>query len=252
VEFKVYEKVADVIIASPGKIRMPPRDRAIAQEEDISASGGLPTEARSIAEEESDTALGRTIRRGRLSQDKIASLPPELVSKFRLDSPQSEKPGFTLNINPAETEAPETEREMTMDELDLLSYLQSDPSQTQPLRGNPSRKIRAGVSSRGQPAAENVVEYDITPWAESAVALIQRNWIIPSTQGKEDKKSVEISVVVAKSGELMSFEIRNSSGMPLLDMAALNAIKESTPLPSLPDDFPLAQLEADLLFQYYE
>jgi len=63
VEFKVYEKVANVIIASPGKIRIPQIDRAIAQEEDISASGGLPIEARSLAERESEIAPGRTIRR---------------------------------------------------------------------------------------------------------------------------------------------------------------------------------------------
>ncbi len=260
-EFKIYEKVADVIIASPDSIRIPPMDRTTGQRKDIPSPGNLPSaeqspggtrEARSITEGESEIAPRRTIRRGRLPQDKIASLPPELASKFRLDSPQNEKSGFTLNITPAETEASDTEREMTMDELDLLSYLQSDPFQTQPLRGDPSRKIRASVFSRGQPAAGNVVEYNITPWAESAVARIQRNWTIPPIQGEKDKKSVEVSVVVAKSGELLSLEIRNSSGKPNLDMAALNAIRLSAPLPALPDDFPPDRLEADLLFQYYE
>jgi TonB family protein len=141
---------------------------------------------------------------------------------------------------------------MTIDELNLLSYLQSDPAQAQPLRGDPSRTIRAGISPRSQSVAGNVVEYNITPWADSAVARIQRNWLIPPSQGKEEKKAVEISVVVAKSGELLSSEIRNSSGIQRLDMAALNAIKMSSPLPALPDDFPLDCLEADLLFQYYE
>ena len=59
-------------------------------------------------------------------------------------------------------------------------------------------------------------------------------------------------MIVAKSGELLSFEIRNSSGLRHLDMAALNAIKLSIPLPALPYDFPLERLVADLLFQYYE
>ena len=259
-EFQVFEKVTDVIIVPPGRIKLPAIDRALALGEDISIPGSLPSEqspgaesdAENTVQDKSEIADRRIIRRGKMPQDKIASLPPELTSKFRLDAPQSEKSGFTLNINPAETEAPETEREMTMDELDLLSYLRSDTSQTQPLRGNPSRKIRAGVSSRGHSAAGNVVEYDITPWAESAVARIQRNWTIPPAKEEENKKAVEISVVVAKSGKLLSFEIRNSSGLRYLDMAALNAIKLSTPLPALPDDFPLDRLEADLLFQYYE
>jgi TonB family protein len=258
VEFQVYEKVADVIIASPGRIWIPSTTQLASQREGVSnevvaradQSRSAATETRSTIEGESEIPSRRTIRRGRMPQDKIATPPPELTAKFRLDAPQSEKPVFTLNINPAEGE--ETEREMTMDELDLLGYLRSDPAQTRPLRGDPSRTIRAGISSRGQPGVGNVIEYDITPWADGAVARIQRNWIIPPSQGKEEKKAVEISVVVAKSGELLSFEIRNSSGTPHLDMAALNAINLSAPLPALPGDFPLDRLEAHLVFQYYE
>jgi len=260
VEFRVYEKVTDVIIASPGEIRIPTTNRLPSHREDASLenisgadqSPGGASDAGSTAEAASDVGLERSIRRGRLPTDKIASLPPELTSEFRLDSPRSEKTGFTLNVTPVESEEPDTQREMTADELDLLSYLRPNPSQTQPLRGNPSRTIRAGVSSRGQPAAKNVVEYDITPWAENAIARIQRNWTIPPARGREDKKAVEISIVVAKSGELLSFEIRNSSGLSHLDMAALKAIELSAPLPALPIDFPLDRLEADLLFQYYE
>jgi TonB family protein len=175
-----------------------------------------------------------------------------MIEKFRLDSAQSEKSGFTLNFNPAGGEAPEMEREMTMDELDLLGYLQPDPARAQPLRGEPSGTARAGISPRDQAKPGEIVEYDIAPWAENAVTLIQRNWAIPNIQEKEKRKAVEISVVVARSGEVLSFEIRNSSGIPMLDLAALNAINLSSPLPALPDDFPLDRLEADLLFQYYE
>lgn len=261
VEFQVYEKVADVIIAAPGKIRIPPIDGVTSREEGLSPPENLVTSEQNLGRasregittaREAEIPPRRTIRRGRLPQDKTASLPPEMVSKFRLDSPQREQSGFTLNINPAEREAPETEREMTMDELDLLGYLQPDPAQTQPLRGDPSRTVRAGISSLGKSKAGNVVEYDITPWAENAVTHIQRNWIIPPNRGKEEKKAVEISLVVARSGELLSVEIRNSSGIPWLDTAALNAVNLSAPLPALPYDFPLARLEADLLFQYYE
>ena len=77
VEFQVYEKVADVIIASPDRIRIPPVDRTLGWREDISVPGNLPSdeqspegasEARRIAEGESEITAGRTIRRGRLPQ----------------------------------------------------------------------------------------------------------------------------------------------------------------------------------------
>jgi TonB family protein len=258
VKFHVYEKVTEVFIAPKRRILIPPIDRAAGLEDNISSPEAVPGPGKDLGEmraakgaaaDVSEIAAEMATRRARLPR---ASLPPELTSTFRLDSPRSDKSGFTLNIVPAESEASETKREMTGDELDLLSYLRPDTAHTQPLRGTPSRTIRAGVSSRGQPATPNTVEYDITPWAERAVARIQRNWIIPPTQGKGDKKAVEIAIVVAKSGELLSFAIRNSSGLAPLDKAALDAVKMSLPFPSLPDDFPLDRLEADLLFQYYE
>jgi TonB family protein len=259
VEFQVYEKVTDVIIASPSRIRIPSSFLPLTQREDVASEDVFKADpnrapasaARGTAEGESEFSPRRTAIRGRLSQEKIATPPPELASKFRLDSTQSAKSGFTLNINPAETKAAEEEREISLDELNLLGYLQSDPAQTRPIRGDPSRTIRAGISG-DQTAAGDVIEYDITPWAESAIARVQRNWAIPPRQGNEEKKAVEISVSIAKSGELLSFEIRNSSGIPALDLAALRAINLSTPFPQLPDDFPLDRLDADLLFQYYE
>jgi len=257
VEFQVFEKVTEVIIAPKKKILVPPIDSAAALEGNISSPEVVPGTEQSPGEMrtavgsaagESEMAAERTVRRARLPR---ASLPPELTSSFRLDSSRSEESGFTLNIMPAESDEPETQREMTMDELDLLSYLKPDPSRARPLRGIPSRTIQTGGSLRGQ-ATGKPVEYDITPWAERAVARIQRNWIIPLLQDKDNTKAVEIAIVVTKSGELISYEVRNSSGLPPLDTAALNAITLSAPLPALPDDFPLDRLEADLLFQYYE
>ncbi|MBN1225162.1 MAG: TonB C-terminal domain-containing protein [Candidatus Aminicenantes bacterium] len=260
VEFRLYEKVADVIIAPPLKLPLSAAERMLTGEEESSgdgegrSAGQNPSGKEGAAGTERDLAELplRALKKRAESKGGVSSLPPDMVSHFRLDPPREEKSGFTLHINPDENKPAEPGGELPLDALDLQRHIALSPSLTRPLRSYHPGKSGAGISSRSLTPAGQAAGYDLTPWAEGVVARIQRNWDIPSIQGEYEKRSVEITVVIDKSGEILSLRIRNSSSKPYLDTAALNAIKMSTPFPALPGDFPLDRLEADFLFQYYE
>lgn len=111
---------------------------------------------------------------------------------------------------------------------------------------------RTGVGGAAQKAGASfrIENYDISPWAEQVVNSILTNWIIPYPKELRVKGVVGISVIIDESGEILSAQVVNSSLVLLLDEAALKALKESSPFPSLPEDFPKKSLEAYFEFHY--
>lgn len=111
---------------------------------------------------------------------------------------------------------------------------------------------RTGVGGAAQKAGAyfRIEDYDISPWAEQVVNTILSNWIIPYPKEMGVKGVVGISVIIDESGEILSAQVVNSSLILLLDEAALKALKESSPFPSLPEDFPKKSLEAYFEFHY--
>ncbi len=111
-------------------------------------------------------------------------------------------------------------------------------------RGATGRQ-RAGISIPLQ-------DYDLTPWAEQVIALIQSHWDLPLVRDIPSKASVRILTMITKSGSLSSFELLISSSLVSLDQAAVRAIRSSLPFPPLPVDFPADLLEAYFEFTYNE
>lgn len=111
---------------------------------------------------------------------------------------------------------------------------------------------RTGVGGAAQKAGASfrIEDYDISPWAEQVVNTILTNWIIPYPKEMGVKGVVGISVIIDESGEILSAQVVNSSLVLLLDEAALKALKESSPFPSLPEDFPKKSLGAYFEFHY--
>jgi TonB family protein len=97
-----------------------------------------------------------------------------------------------------------------------------------------------------------VRHYNIKPWARQAVDKIQLNWSVPLATAVGVEGRVGIVVVVEKDGRISKTEVRQSSGREALDQAALLAIRASTPLPGLPDDFPAQNIEVYFVFEYGE
>jgi TonB family protein len=104
----------------------------------------------------------------------------------------------------------------------------------------------------GQGGFFQVRHYNIKPWARQVVDQIQRNWSVPLATAVGVAGRVGIVVVVEKDGRVSQTEVRHSSGREALDQAALLAIRASTPLPRLPDDFPAPNIEAYFVFEYGE
>ncbi|HUU51647.1 MAG TPA: TonB family protein [Candidatus Heimdallarchaeota archaeon] len=186
------------------------------------------------------------------STDKAPSPPPEFAQGFKLTHSPEESSGFSLNITPSRDISPEPEDHLTEDELDLLRYLSSETSTQRPLGKSPSTETYgARIYSPGK-ASFNINQIDLSPWARDVVEKIQKNWAIPTSQDDGRKNVVEITVSIRKNGDLLNVGIRNSSAHPMLDQAALNAVKMSAPFPELPDNFPNDNLETHFLFRYNE
>lgn len=188
----------------------------------------------------------------RAPTDRSPSPPPELTKGFKLTSPAEGKPGFSLNISPSQRILPEPDNYLTEKELNLLRYLSSAVQTERPLGTSLSTKTYgARISLQGK-TSFNINQIDIAPWAREVVEKIQKNWIIPESQREGVKTAVEITVSIARTGELLGVGIRNSSAVPSFDQAALNAVRMSTPFPELPREFPSDVLEAHFLFQSNE
>jgi len=109
-----------------------------------------------------------------------------------------------------------------------------------------------GVGSAGQRAKASfkVEDYDLSPWAEQVLNKILVSWVIPYPKEMKITGVVGILAIINKDGEISSARIVNSSLIVLLDEAALKALKDGSPFPSLPQDFPDKSVEAYFEFQY--
>lgn len=135
--------------------------------------------------------------------------------------------------------------------LNLSGYRYSDYSGSFPSKSRHSGgRYGSGRSALRARASASQKKYDITPWAEGVMNIIQKNWAIPLEQGAIPKGKVGISVVIERNGGISSLEIIDSSHVLLLDQAAFEALKLSVPFPELPEDFPEKDLEVYFLFQY--
>lgn len=80
---------------------------------------------------------------------------------------------------------------------------------------------------------------------------IRRNWGYPreaADRGIEGQLLIEFHI--AKSGQLEYIELRRTSGVPVLDEYAMNAIRLAQPFPPVPDPLARRILAISGLFRY--
>ncbi len=92
--------------------------------------------------------------------------------------------------------------------------------------------------------------FDLSEWAELVKLKVRSNWIIPTAAYMGMKGIVSIHLIIEKNGVVSWSEIVRQSTVESMDVAAMNAIRSSSPLPALPLGFPKANLDAHFTFYY--
>jgi TonB family protein len=182
-----------------------------------------------------------------------------LLSEFRLDKKAGARddtdPGKSqlLILAPMESPkiSPKKDDSVPDKVVDFNKYLQ--PAFPRP--GSTAHRRRSGLGTsniNSQRAQANIkgAQFDVTPWASVVVERIQKNWIIPSDRENPAKARVGIDVKISKKGDLVEIEVVESSLIQSFDQAALAAIKESAPFPSIPEEYPGIVLQIYFIFQY--
>jgi len=165
---------------------------------------------------------------------------------------------FSLKLPARPEPSPEARKERAAPGLksDIYQYIEPEAYQQarKSLRFSPGGRIRPGgtrIPGAGE-AALSAYSYDIRPWAEKVVNLIQSRWALPQVAFMPDNKNLGLVLTVDSDGQLVSLEITNSTTSEVLDQAAISAVRLCLPFPPLPPDFPGKKLEFYLVFTYHD
>lgn len=80
---------------------------------------------------------------------------------------------------------------------------------------------------------------------------IQQGWIYPSQAKREGLSgSLSMRFTIERSGMIRDIQVIHSSGVVILDEAALQAVRNITPFLPLPDDWELERLHVKTIFEY--
>ncbi len=168
-----------------------------------------------------------------------SALPPEYVQDFSLDL------GKTQEVLD-EMEKARLEKSIKQLKHPSSGFFNTGFSK----EGSSFSSYGAGSAGQRAKASFKVEDYDLSPWAEQVLNKILVCWVIPYPKEMQITGVVGILAVINKDGEISSARIVNSSLIVLLDEAALKALKDGSPFPSLPQDFQDKSVEAYFEFQY--
>jgi TonB family protein len=113
--------------------------------------------------------------------------------------------------------------------------------------------LSAGGSKQGSTGDMNL-DVSNFPFGYYLVTIrrkIAGNWSVPATQATEEM-FCRIYFKIARSGQIVSPDIEQSSGSFVFDQAALRAVIQASPLPPLPGEFRDQYLGVHFNFAYEE
>lgn len=99
----------------------------------------------------------------------------------------------------------------------------------------------------GKKPGVSVREADFGPYMSELKRRLTRNWHPPRG---ELTKRVVLKFEIARDGRLLSMEVNRTSGEPLADEAAMNAVKLSAPFRQLPPEFQGESVPVLFTFDY--
>jgi protein TonB len=134
------------------------------------------------------------------------------------------------------------------------------PAQTAlatPRAGTPPGMWRGGGLDRGRGGVEGAPIPLDTPepryqdYFNKIRQQIKSHWTYPREAGDRGiQGDLQIEFHIAKDGRLAFIELRRSSGVEILDTAAMNAVRLAQPFPPVPDDIAKQALSINGLFRY--
>lgn len=103
----------------------------------------------------------------------------------------------------------------------------------------------------GEPIPLDTSDPRYTDYFERVRQRIKSYWIYPREAGERAiGGQLIIDFAIAKSGELEAVELRRTSGVHVLDLYALNAVKLAQPFPPVPDAVSRGVLPIRGIFTY--
>lgn len=108
--------------------------------------------------------------------------------------------------------------------------------------GNPSPG-----NPNGSPGVDAMKDADFGPYMRDLQRRIKRNWEPP--KGNESRRVV-LLFKVARDGRLLSIKVKNSSGVPVADKAAISAVELTAPFRPLPPEYKGRDIDIEFTFDY--
>lgn len=119
------------------------------------------------------------------------------------------------------------------------------PAPAPPVRQGSERGNARGTAAFGAAVASlDNPDFTYSYYIDRMVALIRARWNRPPTAG-EVESAVHFRIL--RDGTIREVELRNPSGDPAFDRAALKAVQEASPLPPLPVGYRQDSLGVNLL-----
>ncbi len=128
--------------------------------------------------------------------------------------------------------------------------LAKPPSEeVRPGGGGGLRGGRGGIE--GEPIPLDTKDSRYTDYFDKIRRRIKENWIYPREAGERGiGGQLVIEFAIRKDGRLQVVELKRSSGVPILDEYALNALKLAQPFPPVPDAVSKGTLLIAGIFTY--
>ena len=110
-----------------------------------------------------------------------------------------------------------------------------------------SKNINASNNNFFENGKTNISDVDFAPYMKELQRRIKLNWNPPKANSAQ--KTI-VSMKIAKNGMLLANKIKQSSGSPSMDNAALIAIELTAPFRPLPSDYNGQFVDIDFTFDY--
>lgn len=126
---------------------------------------------------------------------------------------------------PAPKPEPKPEPKPAPEQPDLSELLAAEQEELR-------QRQREQEEAAAQAAAEaEETERRVATHVEAIRSAIAQRWILPGALRAHDGLSVLVQIRTVPGGDVVSVEVRESSGYPLLDDSAVTAVERASPLP---------------------